>query len=64
MASAWVARVAGIIRERDTGAGPWRLAALLHDTIKDTQTTYDGLRGMNASLERVFDQLYRQRPTE
>jgi hypothetical protein len=56
--------VSRIIRQRHAGAGPWRLAALLHDTIKYTQTTYDELRGMNASLERVFDQLYRQRPTE
>lgn len=64
MASAWVAGLSRIIRRRHAGAGPWRLAALLHDTIKDTQTTYDELRGMNASLERVFDQLYRQRPTE
>ena len=30
-------------------------AALLHDTIEDTVTTYDELRGL-------FDRLYRQRP--
>ena len=68
-------------------------AALLHDTIEDTETTYDELRGVLASpparwslarrqdyfdwakdvvdqvrgvspkLERMFDQLYRQRPS-
>ena len=39
-----------------------RAAALLHDTLEDTDTTYDELRGVNPRLERAFDRLYRQRP--
>ena len=29
-------------------------AALLHDTVEDTQTTFEELEGMNISLELLF----------